>query len=134
MNQNRKIRVLLAKIGLDGHDRGIKVLAQSFRDAGMEVIYGGKFLTPQQVVEIALQEDVDVLGLSSLNGEHVIQATKVMALLKENNARDLLFLIGGVIPKSDIPTLKEIGVDGVFRADTSIPEIIKFIQEQAPIR
>ncbi|MBU7013280.1 MAG: cobalamin B12-binding domain-containing protein [Theionarchaea archaeon] len=124
----RKIRVLVAKPGLDGHDRGAKVVARALRDAGMEVIYTGLRQTPEQIVETALQEDVDCVGLSILSGAHMTLVPKVIELLKKNQAADMLVAVGGIIPDEDAARLKEMGVRGVFGPGTSTQEIITFIQ------
>ncbi|WP_455139223.1 cobalamin B12-binding domain-containing protein [Candidatus Hodarchaeum mangrovi] len=125
----RKIRVLLAKPGLDGHDRGVKVVARALRDAGMEVIYTGLHKSPEQIVESALQEDVDVIGLSSLSGSHMALFPKVIELLNKNEMfEDTLIVVGGIIPDSDIPKLNEIGIQGIFGPGADTNEIVKFIQ------
>ncbi|MGD2250755.1 MAG: cobalamin B12-binding domain-containing protein [Candidatus Methanofastidiosia archaeon] len=124
----KKIRVLVAKPGLDGHDRGAKVVARALRDAGMEVIYTGLRQTPEQIVEAALQEDVDCVGLSILSGAHMTLVPKVVTLLKENNAEDILVTVGGIIPDEDVTTLKKMGVKGVFGPGTTTHEIIEFIE------
>ena len=123
----RKLRVVIAKPGLDGHDRGAKVIARALRDAGMEVIYTGLRQTPEQIVSAALQEDADVIGLSILSGAHNHIAPRLMALLKEKGIDDVLVLIGGIIPDVDVPKLKEIGVKGIFLPGTPMQEIIDFI-------
>jgi len=125
----KKIRVLIAKPGLDGHDRGAKVVARALRDAGMEVIYTGLRQTPEQIVETAIQEDVNVIGLSILSGAHTHLFPKVMELLKENNIEDIIVIGGGVIPEEDIPELKKVGVDEIFTSGTDTRDIIKFIKE-----
>lgn len=130
--QNRKIRVLIAKPGLDGHDRGIKVVARGLRDAGMEVIYLGLRLTPEQIAEAAIQEDVDVVGLSCLSGAHLSLFPKTVSLVREKGGRDILFIGGGIIPKKDIPKLREAGIVQIFGPGTSIAEIVKFIEENLP--
>jgi len=127
----RKIRVVIAKPGLDGHDRGAKVIARALRDAGMEVIYTGLRQTPEQVVSAALQEDADVIGLSILSGAHNHIAPRLMQLLKEKGLDDVLVVIGGIIPDVDIPTLKDIGVKGIFLPGTPMQQIIDFINENA---
>ena len=127
----RKIRVLIAKPGLDGHDRGAKVIARALRDAGMEVIYTGLRQTPEQIVSAALQEDADVIGLSILSGAHNHIAPKLMELLKEKGLDDVLVVIGGIIPDVDIPKLKDIGVRGVFLPGTPMQDIIEFINTNA---
>ncbi|MGD8387902.1 MAG: cobalamin B12-binding domain-containing protein [Desulfobacteraceae bacterium] len=125
----RKIRVLLAKPGLDGHDRGAKVVAHALRDAGMEVVYTGLHQTVQSIVEQAVQEDADVVGLSIMSGAHVPICRKLINLFKEKGVEDMLTVVGGVIPNRDIPVLKEIGVHGVFPGGTSFEEIVDFIRK-----
>lgn len=127
----RKIRVLLAKPGLDGHDRGAKVVAHALKDAGMEVVYTGLHQTVQSIVEQAVQEDVDVVGLSIMSGAHVPICRKLMGLFKEKGVEDMLTVVGGVIPNRDIPVLEEIGVNGVFPGGTSFEEIVAFIRDNA---
>jgi methylmalonyl-CoA mutase C-terminal domain/subunit len=122
-----KIRVVIAKPGLDGHDRGAKVIARALRDAGMEVIYTGLRQTPEQIVAAALQEDADVIGLSILSGAHNHIAPRVMELLKAQGLTDVLVVIGGIIPDVDVPRLKEIGVRGVFLPGTPMQDIVDFI-------
>ena len=121
-------KVLLAKTGLDGHDRGTRVLASWFRDEGMEVIYLGPYQTAERVVKSAIEEDVDVIGLSFLGGEHLFQVSKVAEETKKNNL-DVPLLVGGIIPKVDIPKLKEIGVAGVFPAGSRVEDILQCIDE-----
>jgi methylmalonyl-CoA mutase, C-terminal domain len=123
----RKLRVVIAKPGLDGHDRGAKVIARALRDAGMEVIYTGLRQTPEQIVTAALQEDADVIGLSILSGAHNHVAPKLMQLLSERQLDDVLVVIGGIIPDVDVPKLKAIGIKGVFQPGTPMQEIIDFI-------
>ena len=130
----RKLRVVIAKPGLDGHDRGAKVIARALRDAGMEVIYTGLRQTPEQIVAAALQEDADVIGLSILSGAHNHIAPKLMALLAEKQLHDVLVVIGGIIPDVDIPRLKAIGVGGVFLPGTPMQEIIDFVNANARVR
>lgn len=125
----KKIRVLIAKPGLDGHDRGAKVIARALRDAGMEVIYTGLHQTPEQIVETAIQEDVDVIGLSILSGAHIPLFKRVMELLKEKKADDILVFGGGVIPEDDIPILESFGVKKIFTPGTSTKEVIKYLEE-----
>ena len=124
-----KIRVVIAKPGLDGHDRGAKVIARALRDAGMEVIYTGLRQTPEQIVAAALQEDADVIGLSILSGAHNHIAPRLMALLRQKGLDDVLVVIGGIIPDVDIPKSKEIGVKGVFLPGTPMQDIIGFINK-----
>jgi methylmalonyl-CoA mutase, C-terminal domain len=131
MADGRKLRVVIAKPGLDGHDRGAKVIARALRDAGMEVIYTGLRQTPEQIVSAALQEDADVIGLSILSGAHNHIAPRLMELLKEKGLDDVLVVIGGIIPDVDIPKLQEIGVKGVFLPGTPMQEIIEFINTNA---
>jgi len=128
--EGKKIRVLIAKPGLDGHDRGAKVVARALRDAGMEVIYTGLRQTPEQIVETAIQEDVDVIGLSILSGAHTHLFPKVMELLEENNIEDIIVMGGGVIPEEDIPELKKVGIAEIFTPGTDTRDIIKFIKEK----
>jgi methylmalonyl-CoA mutase C-terminal domain/subunit len=123
----RKIRVVIAKPGLDGHDRGAKVIARALRDAGMEVIYTGLRQTPEQVVSAALQEDADAVGLSILSGAHMHICPRLMELLREKGMDDVLVVVGGIIPDIDIPKLREMGVSGVFLPGTPMQEIIDFI-------
>ena len=130
----KKLRVVVAKPGLDGHDRGAKVIARALRDAGMEVIYTGLRQTPEQIVAAALQEDADVVGLSILSGAHNHIAPKLMELLKAKGLDDVLVVIGGIIPDVDIPKLKALGVKGVFLPGTPMQEIIDFIRANARIR
>lgn len=130
----RKIRVVIAKPGLDGHDRGAKVIARALRDAGMEVIYTGLRQTPEQIAAAALQEDADVIGLSILSGAHNHIAPKLMALLSEKGLDDVLVVIGGIIPDVDVPGLKALGVKGIFQPGTPMQEIIDFINAHARVR
>ncbi len=125
----RKIRVLVAKPGLDGHDRGAKVVARALRDAGMEVIYTGLRRTPEEIVTTALQEDVDVIGLSILSGAHNSLFPQIMELLKEKGMEDVLVIAGGIIPDRDIPLLKKIGIAKIFLPGTSTQKIIDFIKK-----
>jgi methylmalonyl-CoA mutase C-terminal domain/subunit len=128
----RKIRVLVAKPGLDGHDRGAKVVARALRDAGMEVIYTGLRQTPEMIAETALQEDVDVVGLSILSGAHMTLAPKIVSQLKENELDDVLVVIGGIIPQEDVEPLRQMGVDGVFGPGTTTADIVDFIRQNVP--
>lgn len=130
----RKLRVVIAKPGLDGHDRGAKVIARALRDAGIEVIYTGLRQTPEQIVAAALQEDADVIGLSILSGAHNHIAPKLMALLAEKGMDDVLVVIGGIIPDVDVPRLKALGIEGVFPPGTPMQEIIDFINSNARAR
>ncbi|MDI9495599.1 MAG: cobalamin B12-binding domain-containing protein [Bacillota bacterium] len=124
----RPIRVLIAKPGLDGHDRGAKVIARALRDAGMEVIYTGLRQTPEQIVAAAVQEDVDVVGMSLLSGAHNYLFPKVVELLKEQGVDDVLIVGGGIIPDEDIPGLKEAGVDEIFTPGTPIAKMVDYIK------
>jgi methylmalonyl-CoA mutase C-terminal domain/subunit len=126
MNEGRKIRVLVAKAGLDGHDRGAKAIARLLRDAGIEVIYTGLHQRPEQIVNTAIQEDVNVIGLSILSGAHLGISGKILKLLKENKAQDILLVIGGTIIDRDIARLKDMGVAEVFPMGTDIDKIVSF--------
>jgi methylmalonyl-CoA mutase C-terminal domain/subunit len=130
MSQERKIRVLVAKPGLDGHSRGAKVVAYGLRDAGFEVIYTGLHQSPLQIVNAAIQEDVDVIGLSILSGAHLNLTRRVIQSLKEKGAEDKMVVIGGVIPPADMPKLKEMGVAEVFTSGTSIKDISQIIKDK----
>jgi methylmalonyl-CoA mutase C-terminal domain/subunit len=123
----RKIRVLVAKPGLDGHDRGAKVIARALRDAGMEVIYTGLRQTPEMIAEAALQEDVDVVGLSILSGAHMALVPRVLELLRAEDLGDVLVLVGGIIPDEDVPTLQKLGVSGIFGPGTNTQTIVDHI-------
>jgi len=125
----KPIRVLIAKVGLDGHDRGAKVVAQALKDAGMEVIYSGLRNTPEQVVETALQEDVQVIGVSTLSGAHLYIIPPIAYMLKERKAEDILLICGGIIPEEDHAPLKEAGVAAIFRPGTPTQDIVKFIRD-----
>jgi len=125
---DHKIRVLVAKPGLDGHDRGAKVIARALRDAGMEVIYTGLRQTPEMIVNSALQEDVNVIGLSILSDAHNAIVPRVMDLLKQNKMDDVLVLVGGIIPDQDVDGLTKVGVSAIFQPGTAMDEIVKFIR------
>ena len=125
---DRKIRVLICKPGLDGHDRGAKIIARALRDAGMEVIYTGLHQTPEQIVETVIQEDADAVGLSILSGAHMTLVPKVIELLREQDAGYVLVTVGGTIPNQDIPKLKELGVAEVFTPGAPTQEIVDFIR------
>jgi methylmalonyl-CoA mutase C-terminal domain/subunit len=129
----RKIRVLVAKPGLDGHDRGAKVIARALRDAGMEVIYTGLRQTPEKIAAAVVQEDVDALLMSILSGAHDYLFPRVMELLKEKGVKDLLVVGGGVIPEEDVPALKKVGVKDVFGPGTSTENIVKYVQENVKL-
>src|SRR5450631_553448 len=130
----RKLRVVIAKPGLDGHDRGAKVIARALRDAWMEVIYTGLRQTPEQIVSAALQEDADVIGLSILSGAHNHIVPRLMGLLKDRGLDDVMVLIGGIIPDVDIPKLQAIGVRGIFLSGTPMRDIIEFVNEHVRAR
>jgi methylmalonyl-CoA mutase C-terminal domain/subunit len=125
---NKKIRVVVAKPGLDGHDRGAKIIARALRDAGMEVIYTGLHQTPEQIAETVLQEDADAVGLSILSGAHMTLVPRVVKLLREQGADEVVVTVGGTIPADDIPELKELGVAEVFTPGSSTQEIVDFIR------
>jgi methylmalonyl-CoA mutase C-terminal domain/subunit len=127
--KDKRIRVLVAKPGLDGHDRGAKVVAQALRDAGMEVVYTGLHQTIDQIVNAAIQEDVDVIGLSILSGAHMPLCEKLMGRMREESLSDVLAVVGGVIPKRDIAKLKDMGIKGVFPGGTPFSEFVRFIRE-----
>jgi methylmalonyl-CoA mutase, C-terminal domain len=124
----RKIRVVVAKPGLDGHDRGAKIIARALRDAGMEVIYTGLHQTPEQIVETVIQEDADAVGLSILSGAHMTLVPKIAELLKQESAEDVVLVVGGTIPADDIPELKQLGVSEIFTPGSPVQEIIDFIE------
>jgi methylmalonyl-CoA mutase cobalamin-binding domain/chain len=126
---NEKIRVVVAKPGLDGHDRGAKVIARAFRDAGFEVIYTGLRQTPEQIANAALQEDADVVGLSVLSGAHMTLCPRIMDLMKKEGLDDVLVVVGGIIPDQDIPKLKECGVSHVFQPGASTEDIVSYIRQ-----
>ena len=127
---SKKIRVLLAKPGLDGHDRGAHVIAQGLRDAGMEVIYLGLRTTPEQIAEAAVQEDADVIGMSCLSGAHMTLFPKTVKLVRGKTDKDVLFIGGGIIPGKDVSKLEEIGIPKVFGPGASVPEIVEFIKNR----
>jgi len=129
MNKNRKIRILVAKPGLDGHDRGARIIARAYRDAGFEVVYSGLHQTPEEVVQAAIQEDVDMIGLSSLAGAHMYLFPTVIELLKEKGANDIVVCGGGIFPEEDIPKLKMAGVKEIFTPGTTLPEVVKWVEE-----
>jgi methylmalonyl-CoA mutase C-terminal domain/subunit len=133
MSQDRKIRVLVAKPGLDGHDRGAKVVAYGLRDAGFEVVYTGLRQTPEMIVNAAIQEDVDVIGLSILSGAHLSLTQRVLQSLREKNAADKIVIVGGIISPTDTQKLKEMGVAEVFIPGTSIKKIVDFVKANSPI-
>ena len=130
----RKIRVVIAKPGLDGHDRGAKIIARALRDAGMEVIYTGLHQTPEQIVETAIQEDADAVGISILSGAHMTLVPRILEGLKENGVEDVLVVVGGTIPKDDVAALKQQGVAEVFTPGAPVSEIVDFLREHVPTR
>jgi methylmalonyl-CoA mutase C-terminal domain/subunit len=134
MHTERKIRVLVAKPGLDGHDRGAKIVARAYRDAGFEVIYSGLHQTPEQIVSAALQEDVDMIGLSCLSGAHMYLFKRVVDLLKEKEAEDIVVTGGGIIPEEDIQKLKEAGIKEVFLPGTKLDRIVNWTRENVSFR
>ena len=128
MSTTRTIRVVVAKPGLDGHDRGAKIIARALRDAGMEVIYTGLHQTPEQIVETAIQEDADAVGISILSGAHMTLVPKILEGLRENGAEDVVVVVGGTIPNEDADELKQLGVAGVFGPGASTSEIVEFVR------
>jgi methylmalonyl-CoA mutase cobalamin-binding domain/chain len=128
---NEKIRVLVAKPGLDGHDRGAKVIARAFRDAGFEVIYTGLRQTPDQIVNAALQEDADVVGLSVLSGAHMTLCPRITELMKKEGLHDVMVVVGGIIPDQDVPKLKECGVSEIFQPGASTQDIVDYVRKNA---
>ena len=128
-----KIRVVIAKPGLDGHDRGAKVVARALRDAGMEVVYTGLHQTPEQIVETAIQEDADAVGISILSGAHMTLVPKILEGLKENGAEDVVVVVGGTIPREDSDELKRLGVAEVFTPGAPMGEIVEFLREKVPV-
>ena len=129
----RKLRVVIAKPGLDGHDRGAKVIARALRDAGMEVIYTGLHQTPEQIVETVIQEDADAVGLSILSGAHMTLVPRILALLRERGAEDVLVVVGGTIPGDDIAELRSQGVAEIFTPGAPTGEIVDFLKEKVPV-
>jgi methylmalonyl-CoA mutase C-terminal domain/subunit len=128
-NSARRIRILVAKPGLDGHDRGARVIARAFRDAGFEVVYTGLHQTPEQIVAAALQEDVDLIGLSILSGAHMYLFKRVLELLKKNKADDVMVIGGGIIPEEDVPRLKELGIKEIFLPGASLDVIVSWVKD-----
>ncbi|MBW1690246.1 MAG: methylmalonyl-CoA mutase [Deltaproteobacteria bacterium] len=131
---HRKIRVLVAKPGLDGHDRGARIIARAYRDAGFEVVYSGLHQTPEEIVQAAIQEDVDMVGLSSLAGAHMYLFPKVVELLREKGAEDIVVCGGGIFPEEDIPKLKEAGIKEIFIPGTPLSEVVKWVEEHVEPR
>jgi methylmalonyl-CoA mutase C-terminal domain/subunit len=134
MQDARKIRVLIAKPGLDSHDRGAKVVARALRDAGMEVIYTGLRQTPEQIAETALQEDVDVIGLSILSGAHRTLFPRIMEILKKQGLTDVMVFAGGIIPEEDVSEMKKLGIKEIFGPGTTTEEIIQYVMDNLPKR
>ena len=130
-SSGRKIRVVVAKPGLDGHDRGAKIIARALRDAGMEVIYTGLHQTPEQIAETVIQEDADAVGLSILSGAHMTLVPRVVELLREQGVEDVVITVGGTIPADDVPELKKLGIDEVFTPGSSTDEIVEFVRGAA---
>ncbi len=134
MLRERRLRVMVAKPGLDGHDRGARIIARAYRDAGFEVVYTGLHQTPEEIVEAAIQEDVDMIGLSSLAGAHMYLFKRVVDLLKEKGAEDIAVCGGGIIPEEDIPKLKEAGIQEVFTPGSSLTEIVQWVKGHVKAR
>ncbi len=134
LNLERKVRVLIAKPGLDGHDRGVKIIARAYRDAGFEVIYTGVHQTPEQIINAAIQEDVDLVGLSCLSGAHLYLFSEVIRQLRERGAGDITVIGGGIIPKEDVPKLKKAGIKEVFFPGTSLEQIITWTRENIKLK
>lgn len=131
---HRKIRVLVAKPGLDGHDRGARIIARAYRDAGFEVVYSGLHQTPEEIVQAAIQEDVDMVGLSSLAGAHMYLFPKVVELLRDKGAEDIVVCGGGIFPEGDIPKLKEAGIKEIFTPGTPLSEVVSWVEEHVEPR
>jgi len=127
-SKKKRIKVLVSKVGLDGHDRGIKVVATLLKEAGMEVIYLGMYQTPENIVKAAIDEDVDVIGVSYLSGEHLVFTPKIVSEMKQNDLEDLLLVAGGTFPAEDIPVLEQMGIDKVFRAGSLTETIVRYIK------
>jgi methylmalonyl-CoA mutase C-terminal domain/subunit len=134
MERKRKTRIMVAKPGLDGHDRGARIIARAYRDAGFEVVYTGLHQTPEEIVEAAIQEDVDMIGLSSLAGAHRYLFPRTVELLKERGAEDILVCGGGIIPDDDIPRLKKSGIAEIFTPGTALDEIVRWVEENVKPR
>jgi len=134
VSSGRKIRILVAKPGLDGHDRGARIIARAYRDAGFEVVYTGLHQTPEQIVAAALQEDVDLIGLSVLSGAHMYLFKRVLELLKANKAGDVMVIGGGIIPEEDIPELKKLGIKEIFLPGTSLDKIVGWVRDNVKPR
>jgi methylmalonyl-CoA mutase C-terminal domain/subunit len=134
MNKKRKLRVLVAKPGLDGHDRGARIIARAYRDAGFEVVYTGLHQTPEEIVHAAIQEDVDMIGLSSLAGAHMYLFPRVVELLKERSAHDIVVCGGGIFPEEDIPKLKKAGIKEIFTPGTPLTEVVAWVEQNVEAR
>ncbi len=134
MGSERRIRILVAKPGLDGHDRGVRIIARAYRDAGFEVVYTGLHQTPEQIVAAALQEDVDLIGLSCLSGAHMTLFRRVLELLKANKADDVAVIGGGIIPEEDIPELKKLGIREIFLPGTSLDKVVGWVKDNVKPR
>jgi methylmalonyl-CoA mutase C-terminal domain/subunit len=134
VNSAKRIRILVAKPGLDGHDRGARVIARAYRDAGFEVVYTGLHQTPEQIVASAIQEDVDLIGLSVLSGAHMSLFKRVLELLKANNADDIMVIGGGIIPEEDIPKLKKLGIKEIFLPGASLDNIVGWVRDNVKPR
>jgi len=127
--QDKKIKIILSKVGLDGHDRGAKVVASMLKDAGMEVVYLGMYQDPETIVQAAIDEDADVIGLSYLSGEHLVFTPKIVQAMKDNDLDDVLFIAGGSFPPEDIPVMKKMGIDEIFRGGTKTETFVNYIRE-----
>ena len=134
MNRKRRLRVLVAKPGLDGHDRGARIIARAYRDAGFEVVYTGLHQTPEEIVQAAIQEDVDMIGLSSLAGAHMYLFPRVVELLKDRGADDIVVCGGGIFPEEDIPKLKKAGIKEIFTPGTPLSEVVTWVEENVEAR
>jgi methylmalonyl-CoA mutase C-terminal domain/subunit len=134
MAKRRKLRIMVAKPGLDGHDRGARIIARAYRDAGFEVVYTGLHQTPEEVVQAAIQEDVDMIGLSSLAGAHMYLFSKVIELLRQNGADDIVVCGGGIIPEDDIPRLKKAGIKEIFTPGSSLKQIVRWVEKNVKPR
>lgn len=134
MNKKRRLRVLVAKPGLDGHDRGARIIARAYRDAGFEVVYTGLHQTPEEIVHAAIQEDVDMIGLSSLAGAHMYLFPRVVELLKERGADDIVVCGGGIFPEEDIPKLKKAGIKEIFTPGTPLAEVVAWVEQNVEAR
>lgn len=134
MNRKRRLRVLVAKPGLDGHDRGARIIARAYRDAGFEVVYTGLHQTPEEIVQAAIQEDVDMIGLSSLAGAHMYLFPRVVELLKDRGADDIVVCGGGIFPEEDIPKLKKAGIKEIFTPGTPLSEVVTWVEENVETR